>query len=170
MWLCLWPFQCLVLRVQCHWHAGSSLSCSYLSVTRYSTGLINASNERAFIFFFIVLVTSKFSSSNHFTYHDHAPGPRHHLCACVYRYPCSSHPFLQTNRDEKMREGAGRGTWEDEGKIWSYLLLSGMLSGSRSRLWFKDDLCMRNFYSLNLWDLGPGFIPLSNSFKWYRES
>lgn len=28
------------------------------------------------------------------------------------------------------------------GKIWSYLLLSGMLSGSRSRLRFKDDSCM----------------------------
>ncbi|BAT11670.1 Os10g0517050 [Oryza sativa Japonica Group] len=41
-----------------------------------------------------------------------------------------------------------------------------MLSGSRSHApcGFEDDLC-KVFHSSHPWDLGPGFIPLRDSFK-----
>lgn len=81
-------------RVLCNWHAGSSLGRLHQSVAGYSAGLVNVWNVRATIFFYCYfLVTSKFSSGNHFTYHDHALSPwtTPRLCASRLYIPMLPH-------------------------------------------------------------------------------
>nr|NP_001140523.1 uncharacterized protein LOC100272588 [Zea mays]ACF84004.1 unknown [Zea mays] len=82
----------------------------------------------------------------------------------IHTHACSSHT-LPRNRDERMR-GARSG--ERRGKDMK------LLASEWNVVWFKvllSDLrmihaCMCSFFcSSDLQDLGPGFIPLRNSFK-----
>jgi hypothetical protein len=76
-----------------------------------------------------------------------------------------SRTFLQRNRDELEGAGAGRakGPREMEKDV-------KLFASEWNVVWFKVfcfviHLCRASKYSLDLQDLGPGFIPLRNSFK-----
>jgi hypothetical protein len=167
MWFCLLPFKCLVLRVQCTYMRAPARvgpTCQWLD-------LINASIVPASLLYYIILVTSKFNSSNHFTYHDlSAPRPRY-LCvlAAIHTHaphaPCQE---IEMRGWEGVRPGWERGTWWEKGERYEatcFWVKCCLVQGLALR--FEDDPCLHVlfFCSSDLQDLGPGFIPLRNSFK-----